>query len=100
MHGRTDWPKIGRHRRQEAPMKTILVAYNDTSDSDRALQRTAELAKFYDANVVVTSVVPVIVGSELPDGPGPELALAGSKLRELGIDAELVEAAGEIAEAI
>ena len=81
-------------------MNTILVAYNDTNDSDRALQRAAELAKFYEAKVVVTSVVPVLVGSELPDGPGPELALAGSKLRELGIEAELVEAAGEIAEAI
>jgi nucleotide-binding universal stress UspA family protein len=81
-------------------MNTILVAYNDTNDSDRALERAAELAKFYDAKVVVTSVVPVLVGSDLPSTPGPELALAGSKLRELGIEAELVEAAGEIAEAI
>jgi nucleotide-binding universal stress UspA family protein len=81
-------------------MNTILVAYNDTNDSDRALERAAELAKFYDAKVVVTSVVPVLVGSDLPSEPGPELTLARSKLRELGIEAELVEAAGEIAEAI
>lgn len=80
-------------------MKTIVLAYNDTNDSDRALERTAELAGFYGAKVVVTSVVPVVVG-DLPSGPGMELQHAGDMLRERGIDAELVEAAGEISEAI
>ena len=81
-------------------MKTIVLAYNDTMDSDRALERTAELATFYGARVVVTSVVPVLVGAERTGGPGPELQLAGRRFSELGIDVELVEAVGEIAEAI
>ena len=81
-------------------MKTIVVAYNDTNDSDRALERTAELAKLFDAKVVVTSVVPVLVGAEPSAGPGFELQVAHTRLGELGIDAELVEAFGEIAEAI
>jgi nucleotide-binding universal stress UspA family protein len=81
-------------------VKTIVVAYNDTNDSDRALERTAELARFYDAQVVVTSVVPVLVGGEPSARPGPELEHARTLLRDLGIEAELVEAAGEIADAI
>ncbi len=81
-------------------MKTIVLAYNDTMDSDRALERTAELAKFYGARVVVTSVVPVLVGAERTGGPGPELQLAATRFSELGIEVELVEAVGEIAEAI
>lgn len=81
-------------------MNTIVLAYNDTTDSDRALDRTAELAGFYGAKVVVTSVVPVLVGSGPPEGAGPELKLAAARLSELGIEAELVEAVGEIAEAI
>ena len=81
-------------------MKTIVVAYNDTNDSDRALERTAELARFYDAQVVVTSVVPVLVGGQPQTGPGPELQHAQALLRDRGIEAELVEAAGEIADAI
>jgi nucleotide-binding universal stress UspA family protein len=81
-------------------MKTIVLAYNDTNDSDRALERTAELAKFYGAKVVVTSVVPVLVGSEPVSGPGLELQVAQTRLGELGVEAELVEAYGEISEAI
>jgi nucleotide-binding universal stress UspA family protein len=78
----------------------IVLAFNDTTDSARALERTAELAKLYGAGVVVTSVVPVLVGSEPAAEPGPELQAAGARLRELGVEPELVEAAGDIAEAI
>ena len=46
-------------------MKTIVLAYNDTASSNRALERAAELARFYEAKLVVTSVVPVLVGAEL-----------------------------------
>lgn len=81
-------------------MKTIVLAYNDTHDSDRALERTAELAKLYGAKVIVTSVVPVLVGSRLPTGPGLELQVAQTRLGELGIESEIVEAYGEISEAI
>lgn len=81
-------------------MNTIVVAYNDTDSSARALDRAAELAGFYDAKLVVTSVVPVLVGGEQPPPTGPELEHAQAKLRELGLEAELVEAVGEISEAI
>lgn len=81
-------------------MNTIVVAYNDTNDSDRALERAAELAGFYGAKVVVTSVVPVLVGGTPPEAPGLELQHAAALLRERGIEPELVEAAGEIADAI
>jgi nucleotide-binding universal stress UspA family protein len=80
-------------------VNTIVVAYNDTNDSDRALERAAELAGFYGASVVVTSVVPVLVGASSGE-PGPELRQAGELLRARGIEAELVEAVGDIAEAI
>lgn len=81
-------------------MNTIVVAYNDTDTSNRALERAAELARFYGAKVVVTSVVPVLVGAERVPDPGPELQKAGAKLQELGLEAELLEAVGEIGEAI
>lgn len=81
-------------------MDTIVLAYNDTDDSDRALERTAELAKFYGAKVVVTSVVPVLVGDKPATGPGLELQVAQTRLGELGIESEVVEAYGEISEAI
>jgi nucleotide-binding universal stress UspA family protein len=81
-------------------MKTIVLAYNDSDSSNRALDRAAELTRFYDAKIVVTSVVPVLVGAEPSAGPGPELQLAGTRLREQGFEPELVEAVGEISEAI
>lgn len=81
-------------------MNTIVVAYNDTDTSNRALERAAELAGFYGAKVVVTSVVPVLVGAERVPDPGPELQKAGATLQELGLEAELLEAVGEIGEAI
>ena len=81
-------------------MKTIVLAYNDTASSNRALERAAELARFYEAKLVVTSVVPVLVGAEPSSGPGLELQQADARLRELGHEPELVEAVGEIAEAI
>jgi nucleotide-binding universal stress UspA family protein len=81
-------------------MKTIVVAYNETDTSERALERAAELARLYDAHLVVTSVIPILVGSAHSAEPGEELQRAGARLRELGLEAELVEAVGEISEAI
>ncbi|HEU0246876.1 MAG TPA: universal stress protein [Gaiellaceae bacterium] len=81
-------------------MKTIVLAYNDTDSSDRALERAAELAGLYGAKLVVTSIVPVLVGAERPSEPSAELQLAHARLADLGVDAEIVEAVGEIAEAI
>ena len=81
-------------------MKTILLAYNDTDSSNRALARAAELAGFYRAKVVVTSVVPVVVGGDAPSAPGPELQRARGLLSEHGVEPELVEAVGDPPEAI
>ncbi|MCS7007345.1 MAG: universal stress protein [Thermoleophilia bacterium] len=82
-------------------MKTIVLAYNDTDGSNAALERAAELARFYGARLVVTSVVPVLVGGDdRPSGPGEELRKAEARLRELGHEPELVEAVGDIGEAI
>lgn len=78
----------------------ILLAYNDTDVSNRALERAAQLAKLYEAKLVVTSVTPVAVGTAPDMTPGPELQRADERLRELGIEAQLVEAIGDIAQAL
>ncbi len=78
----------------------ILLAYNDTAASNRALERAGQLAKLYEAKLVVTSVTPVAVG-EAPDmSPGEELRRADELLRAQGVEPELVEAVGDIALAI
>ena len=78
----------------------ILLAYNDTDVSNRALERAAQLAKLYEAKLVVTSVTPTAVGEAPTMEPGPELRRAEERLRELGIEATLVEAIGDIASAV
>ncbi len=78
----------------------ILLAYNDTDVSNRALERAAQLAGLYEAKLIVTSVTPVLIGTPQDNGPGPELNRADERLKKLGIEAELVEAVGEISEAI
>jgi nucleotide-binding universal stress UspA family protein len=78
----------------------ILLAYNDSDASNRALERAAQLAKLYEAKLVVTSVTPVAVGSAPDMSPGPELQKADARLRELGVEPELVEAIGDIASAV
>jgi nucleotide-binding universal stress UspA family protein len=80
----------------------ILLAYNDTDVSNRALERAAQLAKLYGAKLVVTSITPVLVGEPREAGPGPELQRAEERLKELELDLEpeLVEAVGDIAQAI
>jgi nucleotide-binding universal stress UspA family protein len=80
-------------------MKTIVVAYNESDPSERAVERAGELARLYGATLVVTSVVPVVIDAA-PSGSGPELRKAGNYLSEQGIEAELVEAIGDPAEAI
>ena len=79
-------------------MKTIVVGYDESDPSERALLRAAELARFYDAKLIVTSVVPVLI--KAGGGPEPEPIEIQQRLRELDVEAELVEAIGDPAEAI
>jgi nucleotide-binding universal stress UspA family protein len=91
-------------------MKRILVAYDDTDSARRALDRAAELAKAFDAEVLVTSVAPLMVGSPRATGPvdpidspqrhAEELETARGMLRERGVDAQVVAATGDPAGAI
>jgi len=88
----------------------ILVAYDDSESARRALKRTAEIAKAFDSEVLVTSVAPLLVGSPRAAGPvdpvdSPahhleELETARTMLRDSGIDAELLPATGDPAGAI
>lgn len=78
----------------------ILLAFNDTDVSNRALERAAQLAKLFEAKLVVASVTPVAIGVAPDMTPGPELRKADALLRAEGVEAELVEAVGETALAI
>jgi nucleotide-binding universal stress UspA family protein len=91
-------------------MKRILVAYDDTDSARRALDRAAELAKAFDAEVIVTSVAPLLVGSPRATGPidptdspqrhAEELKIARALLRERGVEADIAPATGDPAGAI
>ena len=86
-------------------MKRILIAYDHTEPARRALERGAELAKAFNAEVIVTSVAPLLVGSPRAMGPvdptdSPahhieELEAARGLLSEHGIDAELLPSTGD-----
>jgi nucleotide-binding universal stress UspA family protein len=81
-------------------MSTIVAGYDGSPSSQRALDRAAWLAKLAGARLVVTSVVPVVIGGALPDTHGDELQEAAAAAREHGIEPELVEAIGDPAQAI
>ncbi len=91
-------------------IKTIVVGYDETEPSRRALERAASLAKAFEAKLVVTSVAPVAtsaggfsVGAD-PVEPAAdhlaELAQARSYLEGEGLSADYVEAVGHEAESI
>jgi nucleotide-binding universal stress UspA family protein len=91
-------------------MKTIVVGYDETEPSKRALERAAEIAGAFGSTLIVTSVASVV----LPAGRGTggvdptdplarheeELAHARTFLEGRGIGAEFQPAVGEPAEAI
>lgn len=79
-------------------MKTIVVGYDESEAAERALLRASELARFYDAKLIVTSVVPVLI--KMGEGPEPEPIEAQQRVQELDVTAELVEAIGDPADAI
>jgi len=91
-------------------MKTIVVGYDETEPAKRALERTAELAQAFGAEVVVTSVAPVPAvstrGGGAIDPTDPlerheeELRQAESFLVERGLAPRLVPAIGDPARTI
>jgi nucleotide-binding universal stress UspA family protein len=91
-------------------MRTILVGYDETDGSQRALDRAVELAGAFGARLVLTSVAPVVhaagrgLGATDPiDSPElhrEELAHARAYLEGRGIEADYVPAIGDPAKAI
>ena len=91
-------------------MKTIVIGYDETEPSKRALARAADFAEAFGAKIVVTSVARVLVPG--PHGIGgidpvdpielhdEELEHARAFLTERNIQADYQTAAGEPAEAI
>jgi nucleotide-binding universal stress UspA family protein len=96
--------------REETDMKTIILGYDGTEGSERALARTTELASAFGSKVVVTSVAHRLTatahggGSVDPtDLPGDHDALldaARNRLAGGGIDVDTVLGVGDAAEAI
>ncbi len=87
-------------------MKKILVAYDGQEAGQRALEMAARLAHAFDGRVDVVSVVPEGFGRGDGQAPEPaveharELVEARSELRRRGIEAGLIEPAGDPAETI
>jgi len=91
-------------------MKTIVVGYDETEPSKRALERAAELAQAFGSKLIVTSVAPVLLGIARTGGPidptdppekhVQELQHAREYLSSRNIESELVPAVGEPAETI
>jgi nucleotide-binding universal stress UspA family protein len=91
-------------------MKTIVLGYDGSEASERALERAGEVARAFGSSIVVTSVSSVMTGaahgggSVDPTDP-PEvreslLSAATQKLSGSGVQAEGVLATGDPADAI
>jgi nucleotide-binding universal stress UspA family protein len=92
-------------------MKTIVVGYDNTEPSQRALERAADIAEKFGSRLVVTSVTPVMVpsgthgtaGIDPTDPPAEhqaELGQAQAYLSGRNLTAELQPAIGEPADTI
>jgi nucleotide-binding universal stress UspA family protein len=91
-------------------VNTILIGYDESDASRRALERAATLVKAFEAKLVVTSVAPVTItttGRSIGADPvepasehRQELSDARAYLEGEGIRAEYVEAVGHEAESI
>ena len=89
-------------------MKKILLAYDGDEPARHALETTIELAQRFEATVAVVSVVPFHPGTRaMPVEPwddssvhARELLEAKKALREHGIEATLLEPAGDPARTI
>jgi nucleotide-binding universal stress UspA family protein len=91
-------------------MNKIVIAYDATEAADRALERAAELAKAFGAELVVTSVAPIMVSTargmgaidptDTPQEHHEDLVKAHRKLDEQGIKAQFQPAIGDPADTI
>jgi nucleotide-binding universal stress UspA family protein len=91
-------------------MKTIVLGYDGTDASARALERAGDIATAFSSSVIVTSVSGTMGGAvhaggggDPTDPPAAHEALLGeatSKLAERGVQAESVLATGSASEAI
>jgi nucleotide-binding universal stress UspA family protein len=87
-------------------MKKILVAYDGHEPGRRALEMSARLAHAFGARVDVVSVVPEGFGQVDGEAEEPaveharELVEARGILRDHGVEAGLIEPAGDPAETI
>jgi nucleotide-binding universal stress UspA family protein len=91
-------------------MKRIVLGYDDTEPAKRALQRTRELAKAFDAHVVAVSIAPALVGAGRGMGPidptdppelhREELLQVKAELDDAGIGADYVLGLGDPADLI
>jgi nucleotide-binding universal stress UspA family protein len=88
-------------------MEKILLAYDGGEPAKHALMTAIEMAQKFSATVSVISVVPFHPGTRTPIDPwddssvhAKELLEAKKLLREKGIEAELLEPAGDPARTI
>ncbi|HKS78911.1 MAG TPA: universal stress protein [Gaiellaceae bacterium] len=91
-------------------MNTIVVGYDDTEPSKRALERAADLADKFGSRLLITSVAPVMIpsghgeaGADPTDPPQQhelELEHARSYLAGRNLSAELQPAIGDPADTI
>jgi nucleotide-binding universal stress UspA family protein len=90
--------------------KSILVAYDNSEPSQRALERAAQMAEAFGSAVLVTTIAPLVHSlpgvPTTPETERPRTATAGdieratASLTERGINAETVEATGDPASSI
>jgi len=91
-------------------MQKIVLGYDGTEESKRALERASQLAKAFGSELVVTSVTPILTSIGRSAGPldpadppakhAEELADARAYLDGQGISAEYAPAVGHPAETI
>jgi nucleotide-binding universal stress UspA family protein len=91
-------------------MKKIVVAYDESDAAKRALERAAELAKAFQAELVVTSIAPIttnigrsagpVDSTDPPEHHVEELHHAQTYLEGEGLKADYVAGLGHPAETI